>query len=186
MFLLVSQLLGGTLIVQEWPTRSGVFSFVLTAPLLIMLLVPIISIPMYLAWRLAGAPREYQRVLVILVYQCSFAGIALSLSTFVMLVGIELTAPTALDQLARTPRFEEVGILLKTLQAAPGKSPWVVAALIMYAIGLGTMIWLAMAWRSYGDVLDRRGLPSIAALALFALFLGIPLSVLIWAATLVS
>src|SRR5215216_5431427 len=72
-FLSVSQLLGAVLILQEWPTRSGFVDFVTTAPLLMLLLPLVVSMPMYLAWRLTGAPREYQRVLVILLYQCSFA-----------------------------------------------------------------------------------------------------------------
>jgi hypothetical protein len=91
-FLLVSQCMGGLLDVQEWPTRSGVLSFVLTAPVLVLLVVLVTSFPMYLAWRMAGARREYQPVVVILAYQCSFAGMALSLATFVMLLGIELTS----------------------------------------------------------------------------------------------
>jgi hypothetical protein len=185
-FLLVSQCMGGLLDVQEWPTRSGVLSFVLTAPVLVLLVVLVTSFPMYLAWRMAGARREYQPVVVILAYQCSFAGMALSLATFVMLLGIELTVSTALHDLAGTLTLEQVGRLLTSLQAAPSKGPWLVAALIMYSIAIGTIIWLAVSWRSYGDALGPTGLKSVAALTLFALFVGIPIGVMVWAATLGS
>src|SRR5204863_4792568 len=121
------QFAGGLLVVQEWPTRSGVLSFVLTAPVLVLLVVLAMSFPMYFAWRMAGAQREYQPVVVILAYQCSFAGMALSLATFVMLVGIELTVSTALHDLAVTPNFEEVGRLVRSLQPAPSKGPWLLA-----------------------------------------------------------
>jgi hypothetical protein len=75
---------------------------------------------------------------------------------------------------------------LTSLQAAPSKGPWLVAALIMYSIAIGTIIWLAVSWRSYGDALGPTGLKSVAALTLFALFVGIPIGVMVWAATLGS
>jgi hypothetical protein len=151
-----------------------------------MLLVALfLSIPMYLAWRIVGAPREYQRVLVILLYQCSFAGLALSLVILTMLVGVRMVVPNAVDRLAATPTMDEVARFLSALQATREPGPWVVASLMNLLIALGTCTWLVWTWKSYGMVLGRTGVRSLIALLLFALLLAVPLGILVWAAVLV-
>jgi hypothetical protein len=184
-FLCVSQILGAVLILQEWPTRSGFIDFVMTAPVLALIVALVVSMPMYFAWRLVGAPREYQRLLVILVYQCSFAGLALSLAVLTMLIGIKMVAPDAVDRVAQSPTPNEVLRLLSALQTAPEPRPWFAASLVMVVIGLATCIWFVGAWRSYGIVLDRTGLRSLIAFVLFVLLLSVPLGLVILAATLV-
>ena len=184
-FLCVSQLLGGWLVLQEWPTRSGTVDFLTTGPVFVLLAALLVSIPMYAAWRISGAPREYQRVLVILLYQGSFVGMALSLVVFSMLVGIKLVVPEAVDRIAQTPNFSEVAKMLAALREAPAKGPWIVAALLQFVIEVGTVIWLARTWQAYGIVLGRTGLSSLLALLLFAIFVAIPVGVMVWAAMLV-
>lgn len=186
LFVCVSQLLGAWLVLQEWPTRSGAVNFATTSPVLVLLVALLLSLPMYAAWRLAGAPREYRRVLVILLYQGSFVGMALSLVVFSMLVGIKMVVPEAVNRIAQTPTFSEVAKMLAALREAPGKGPWVVASLLQFVIEVGTVIWLARTWRAYGIALGRTGVSSLLALVLFALFVAIPLGVMVWAAMAVS
>ena len=96
-----------------------------------------------------------------------------------------MVVPDALDRVAQAPTLSEVTHLLSALQAAPGKEPWLVASFLTMLIGLGSCIWLAEAWRSYGIVLDRTGVRSLIALLLFVLLVAVPLAGLVWVATLV-
>jgi hypothetical protein len=54
-FVLVSQVAGAALVLQEWPTRSSVAGFALTAPMLTLLGGLALSLPLYQAWRVVGA-----------------------------------------------------------------------------------------------------------------------------------
>jgi len=183
-FLVVSQLLGAFLILQEWPTRSSPVEFATTAPVLTLLVGFVLSLPMYLAWRLAGAPREYQRVLVIFLYQCSFAGLCASLVAFVMLVGMKMVVPRAVDDFAAAPTVQGVSVFMAALESTPGNTPWVIGTLIGWLIGVGLLLWLAGSWAAYRLALGQSRLRSLAALTLFAIFVAGPVAFLVWAARL--
>jgi len=183
-FLVASQLLGAFLFLQEWPTRSSPVEFATTAPILTLLVGFALSLPMYLAWRLAGAPREYQRILVIFLYQCSFAGLCASLVMFVMLVGVKMVVPLAVDDFAAAPTVHAVSVFLATLESTPGNTPWVIGTLIGGLIGVGMLLWLAGSWAAYRLALGQSRLRSLAALTLFAIFVAGPVAFLVWAARL--
>jgi hypothetical protein len=184
-FLVVSQLLAAILILQEWPSRSPV-NFVTSAPLLLSLVAFVLSLPMYVAWRLAGAPREYQRVLVIFAYQCSFVGLCSSLVAVVMLTGMEMTIPGRLDALAASPTIQEASVFLRNLETAPENRPWIIAALITVLIGVGVVLWCARSWGAYRLALGRSRLHSVAALLLFLTFVAGPIGFLVWVGLLLS
>ena len=186
-FLFVTQVLGAILVLQEWPTRSNVYDFVLTQPVLLLLIAFAVSFPLYWAWRIAGAGREYRRVFTILLYQCSLVGLSVSLAIVVTLVGIEMALPDAVDTLAQNPTTDEAAALLATVQATPAAAvPWIVASLLSGLLCLGTLIWLAVTWGAYRIVLGQSLLRSLAALAIFAAFFGVPVVLLIVAALVVS
>jgi uncharacterized membrane protein len=183
-FLVVSQLLGAFLLLLEWPTRSSPIEFAATAPVLLLLVGFVLSLPMYLAWRLAGAPREYRRILVIFLYQCSFAGLCASLVMFVMLVGVKMVVPQAVDDFAAAPTVQAMSVFMATLESAPGNTPWVIGSLIAALIGVGLLVWLAGSWAAYRLTLGQSRLRSLAALTLFAIFVTGPVAFLVWAASL--
>ena len=186
-FLFVTQLLGAILVLQEWPTRSNVYDFVLTQPVLVLLVAVAVSFPMYWAWRMAGAGREYRRVFTILLYQCSFVGLCVSLAMVVTLVGVEIALPEAVDAFARNPTADGLATVLATVQATPAAAPsWIVASLLSALLCLATLIWLAGTWGAYRIVLGLSVRRSLAALAIFAAFLGVPVTLLIVAAIIVS
>jgi len=183
--LIVSQLVGTVLILQEWPTRAPV-SFVISALLLTLLVAFVLSLPMYLAWRTAGAPRDYQRVLVILVYQCAFIDLCISLITVVMLIGFEMVVPRAVDDFAARPTIQAASVFMTRLEAAQGKIPWVIASLISGFITVGMMLWLAGSWGAYRLALGRSRMHSLAAFVIFGMLVGGPIAFLMWAALALS
>jgi hypothetical protein len=183
--LIVSQLVGTVLILQEWPTRAPV-SFVISALLLTLLVAFVLSLPMYLAWRTAGAPRDYQRVLVILVYQCAFIDLCISLITVVMLIGVEMVVPRAVDDFAARPTIQAASVFMTRLEAAQGKIPWVIASLISGFVTVGMMLWLAGSWGAYRLALGRSRMHSLAAFVIFGMLVGGPIAFLMWAALALS
>ena len=186
-FLFVTQVLGAILVLQEWPTRSNVYDFVLTQPVLLLLVAFAVSFPLYWAWRIVGAGREYRRVFTILLYQGSLVGVCVSLATVVTLVGIEIALPDAVDAFARNPTTDEAAALLEKVRVTPAAAPsWIVASLLSALLGLGTLIWLAGTWSAYRIVLGLSVRRSLAALAIFAAFLGVPVVLLVVAALIVS
>lgn len=186
-FLSVTQIVGAILVLQGWPTRSNIYDFVLTQPILLLLIAFAVSLPLYWAWRIAGAGREYRRVFTILLYQCSFVGLCASLLVTVTLTALQIVLPEEVDKLARSPTIDRLAALLATLQATPAAAaPWVVAGLLNALLCLGMLIWLARTWAAYRLALGQSRLRSWAALAMFAVFCGAPMALLIWAVLLVS
>lgn len=186
-FLFVTQVVGAILVLQEWPTRSNIYDFVLTQPILLLLVAFAVSLPLYWAWRIAGAGREYRRVFTILLYQYSLVGLCVSLAMVVILVGIEMALPDAVDAFARNPTTDGLATVLATVQATPAAAlPWIVASLLAGLLCLGTLIWLVVTWGAYRIVLGQSVLRSLAALAIFAAFFGVPIVFLIMAALIVS
>ena len=182
-FVILSQLVAATLVVQEWPTRSPLLVFIATAPMLALLGAFALSVPLYQAWRLSGARREYPRVLVVLLYQCAFVGLGIAVATLVALTGMNMVLPDQVDQLARNPTAQTVSVFFAQLQSAPGGEPWVIASMISGFIGLGLLIWALTTWESYRIALHQTRARSWMALALFCVFCLLPIAFLAWVAS---
>ena len=181
-FLIVSQVLAGVLVLQVWPTRSNVVQFVITPAIQMLLLAVVLSIPLYLAWRLAGASRQYARVLVILLYQCGFLGLGVALATVVTMTGMALSMPAAVEELARNPGAEGLSRFLTSMQTTPNAAPWVVASMMTGVLLAALLLWLVATWTAYRDALHQPSSRSWIALALFTVFCAVPLWTLAWVA----
>ena len=182
-FVILSQLVAGTLVVQEWPTRSSPLAFIATAPTVTLLGTFALSVPLYQAWRLSGVRREYRRVLVVLLYQCAFVGLGIAVATLVTLIGVKVVLPDQVDQLARNPTVQTASVILGRLQSTPDVAPWVIASMISGAIGLGLLIWGLATWDSYRIALHQTRARSLMALTLFCLFCLAPVAFLAWVAS---
>jgi hypothetical protein len=182
MFLAVSQLIGAGFVLQEWPTASPKLDFMITPPILLGLVTLVTSVPLYAAWRLVGARRDYRRVLAILLYQVSFIGLCLSLVTVVMLVGIKIAVPGAVEQFARTPTVPAASDLLSALQSSVAAMSWSVASVLSVLIMTLMMGWLVMTWAAYRVVLGQSRSRSGIAMAVFAVLLLGPVCIIIWIA----
>jgi hypothetical protein len=182
-FVILSQLVAGTIVVQEWPTRSPLLAFIATAPMLTLLSALALSVPLYQAWRLSGARREYRRVLVVLLYQCAFVGLGIAVATLVALIGMNMVLPDQVDQLARNPTAQTASAVLARLQSASGGEPWVITSMISGFIGLGLVVWGFVTWDSYRIALQQTRARSLMALTLFCVFCLLPLASLAWVAS---
>jgi hypothetical protein len=179
-FLFASQIAGGALVLTAWPTHSSILSFLVTPSFMALLATIAVSIPLYLAWRVAGAPRHYQRVLVILLYQAALAGLVFEVATLITLTGMALTLPSGIEQLAATPTLQTASAYLVELQAAPHSAPWVLASMVTAIMLFGLMVWLLRTWAAYRLALQQPRSRSAAALALFVVFVATPMWLLAW------
>jgi hypothetical protein len=182
LFVFTSQLIAGLLVLQEWPTQSPTAQFLLTSVILVFLAALILSLPLYGAWRLLGAPREYQRVVVILFYQASFVGLGISLSILLTLIGLNLASPATVVALTRSPTLDGLLTLSKALESMPPSAAPVVAAVASFLVLVGLLVWLLVTWRAYQVVLHQTTRRSWAALVLFALACLSPIGLLAWVA----
>jgi hypothetical protein len=182
-FVLVSQLVAAALVLQEWPTRSSVPQFVITAPLLKLLGGLALSLPLYQAWRLVGAPRAYPRVLVIVLYQCGFIGLGVAAAMLAALIGMNMTVQDAVDQFARDTTVRGFSAFLARLESAPENRAWIITSMISSLIAFALLVWSLVTWGSYRRALDQSRLRSGLALALFTLLCLAPIAVLAWVAS---
>jgi hypothetical protein len=183
----VSQLVAGTLVLQEWPTESPTLRFLLTPAILALVAAVVLSLPLYGVWRVLGtSPREYRRVLVLVLYQVAFVGLGFSLSILVSLMGLNLTSPATVTALARDPTLEGLLTSLKALESMPPSAPPVVAAIVSSFLMIVLLVWLLVTWRAYQAVLHQPARRAWAALGLFVLACFIPLGLLAWVARFVE
>jgi hypothetical protein len=184
-FLIVLQPIGAALVLLEWPNRTLQF---MVPPLVIVLFGTLaLSVPLYFAWWIAGARREYRRVLIILLYQGSFVGFIWQLVSLVMLSAVNLEFPDAIPDLAANLTIDGLNRFRAALKFAPGAGlSVVIAAIVVTVIALVVLIWLAITWGAYRDALRQSRVRSAAALALYLIFCALPASVLLWVASLVS
>jgi hypothetical protein len=112
---------------------------------------------------------------VILLYQGAFFGLAFAVMVIVQLTAISLTAPGAVEQLARNPGVGGLLQLAETLTTAPSTSPYEIGAFISRVIVGGLFAWFLATWTSYGEVLHQSRTRSWLALAVFTVLCTIPL-----------
>lgn len=145
-FVLLSQVVAGTLVVQEWPTQSFLLQFILAPPLLALLVAGVVSVPLYQAWRVCGARREYRRVLIILLYQVGFVGLGLAVAMLVVLIGMNMMMPDAVHELAENPTAQGASVFFGRLQSHPNRAPWQIASLLSGFIFVGLLVWGFATW----------------------------------------
>ena len=183
-FLIVLQPIGASLVLLEWPTQSTIPQFLVTPAVVMLLGTLALSLPLYFAWRLVGVRREYRRVLIILLYQSSIFGLMESVVVLISLIGVNLEIPGAVSDLAGNLTIDGLAHFLAALESASSGVSWAIASFVNTLIALAALIWLAVTWGAYRDVLRQSRARSIIALALFAMFCAIPVGFLAWVASL--
>jgi hypothetical protein len=179
-FMLVSQPVAGLLILQEWPTRSGVVQFMLAPLLIVPLVTLIVSVPLYLAWRVAGAPRDYRRLLVILVYQGAFTSLVEAVVVLITLVAVDMVQPSAVSDLAGNATLEGARRFLEALEFNTEVMAYAVTILIDSLIVLALLVWLAVTWGAYRETFHLTRLRSLVAFATFVFCCLAPAALLVW------
>lgn len=176
-FLSVSTALAVWLALLEWPGKSWLLyvSGVSVGALGTLLL----SLPLYLAWRTAGASRDYGRVLTVLSYQCSVAHFGVGLIGLLFFGGINFFDKGDRILLERISHAVASGGLsglrhdrLPDLFMTAGfqaVSPLLVASAAVI------VAWLIASWGAYRRALGLSRLRSLIAFSAMVLFVGAPI-----------
>lgn len=135
-----------------------------------------VSVPLWAAWRLAGAKRHYRRLLAILMHQSAVLHLALLASLWMVVVAFDLQShdvvPDALRQALTPGRSAADGVASITAALAPhAAAPGVqVAFLASLALLAASALWLFFSWGAYRQAFVVGRMRSAAA---FCAFLGL-------------
>jgi hypothetical protein len=168
-FLVVTALAGDLLVLLLWP--SGPALILLAAGQVVLgTLVLVLAPLMCAAWRLVGAPADYRRIAIVLVYQVAVFALGFKLVGAVVLTGLTLRDPRLLTRLLA--RYYESGMSAAFVEASAAASApgFDTVAHLLRVLQVGIVAWLIASWGAYRQAL---GLGRLRSLAAFALFVGL-------------
>lgn len=185
-FLLFSQFLAVVVVLGSWPSRTPMLQWMIGQPALVLIGACVISLPLYLAWRLVGSPGEYRRLFVILLYQCSVVALGCAALAAITVAAVGFTmGMSALEELAAHGTRAALAALGEQLDAAAGTTLLVIT-MVNTLIVAGLLAWLLMTWRAYRQALEMSRLRAGIALGLFVSFCVLPVLLLVWIVRLLS
>jgi len=152
--------------------------FVLISLLAVVLLI--LSVPLWLAWRLVGTQGHYRKTLINLLYQTALFVLLFSLSGAVAFVGFGWYDQNAANDtyriLINAPPGKGAELVLARLESIPRGWVSYIAFGLAVLINVWTVVWLFRSWAGYRLVLDKSRPHSLLAFCLFAvLTAGLPL-----------
>jgi hypothetical protein len=180
-FLLVTQLIAGWIL--PYQPQAPYWQFLATFPVMTLLAALYLSGPLYLAWRMVGAPRQYARMLTILLYQLSFLGFGYCVAGMILITGAEISAPQSFARLMDRLRAGGEGAIGPLwagdgLGDRPGVA-WIVGGLLASLLAVLLLIWFFYSWAAFRAALQRSALQSAAALVLFQVLVFAPLLLMV-------
>ena len=186
-FVLALGLALAVLLAEYTPTET-VGGFCLAVMVMGSMATLMLSIPLWLGWRLVGVSRHYLKLLVVLLHQAAVVYLALFISMTIIIVAIDLASrnmfPEIIAELMKPGQsirggFE--GMRGRFLLLAKG-GELQVAALLAGIVSLAGAGWLVSSWGAYRDAFERSRLRSLAALFLASVVTaaGVALIRLMW------
>jgi len=184
-FLSLSQVIGSLGLLSVASTESSALSIlgVLGTGLLFdVVTILILSLPMYLAWRLVGAAPEYRRVAVPFFYQVAVATLLLVAGAMAIFTPLLLIDPHFSERL-HDMVSREGNVPAKWLEAAHfidqsfrnGGSFAMAGIIAMLVIHMLLLIWLTASWGAYRQGLGIRARwRSLAAFLIFVCTVPLP------------
>jgi len=172
-FFAVSTALAEWLLIVEWPGKSWLLfvSGVSVGALGALVL----SIPLYLAWRVAGADREYGRVLTVLSYQTSVVHMGLGLSGFLFFTSINFTSPDRLRRVRDAIAEGGVGGTLRNdVNALLTTTGWETVSPYLFLFFVALLAWMIASWGAYRRALALSRMRSLIAFTLTVLLASTP------------
>ena len=189
-FLLITQLAAAWILPYESP--APYWQFLATLPLLTLLVILFLSGPLYLAWRLVGAPKLYVRMLTILTYQLSFMGLGSCVAAMILITGVEVSKPQFFARMMTLLHQGGEGAIRQLWSnlgsTADGKVgiAWMAGGIVSSLLVLLLMVWFLASWGAYRAILQKSRLQSAIALWLFAVGSLSPILLIGWLASIAA
>jgi membrane-bound metal-dependent hydrolase YbcI (DUF457 family) len=180
-FLACSLLLVSLIVLGWWPKQEESLPMMLFAGVFLgTAWTLLLSLPLYAAWRLAGAPNEYRRIAVPLFYQSAVLLLGYFLASTLLIISVLLRDPKLIERVrAIAMEAGAVGekwtrVFAEILVAFQGPA-FIVGFTLYLLINLYLAVWLISAWGAYRQALGLPRWRSALAFLLFALFVCLPL-----------
>lgn len=171
-FFVLSTLVAVWLAIEEWPGKS--WNLFVSGAGTGVLVTVVLSLPLYVAWRIVGSGAEYQRIVTILFYQISVVHIALGLGGLWLFTSVNMTDPDLLRRLRDSITTGGATDLGAHLQALSASRAWNVFSPYLGALLLALGIWFVASWGAYRRTLGLSRARSLAAFVLVVAFLLLP------------
>jgi TIR domain len=173
-FLLLILLLCDLVLMTVYRPRESVISFYVSGVLLASLVVGVISFPLWLAWRLVGARRHGNRLLVVLLHQVAIAHLVLFVAGTIVLAGLELRSRNSASQqmlaaVEQESASEALRLFGERLQPLFQGPEVFFATALSVLVALAGGIWAIRSWGTYRDAFDLSRRRSVGALLVFVL-----------------
>jgi hypothetical protein len=188
-FLMISLLLANWLlwlVVSDMLPQSHL-SFVLNGLALGLLGALAMSVLLYGAWRLAGASAGYWRIGIIFFYQIAIVAVGLFLSVGTLLFAVvwrDTGLPERIRAIMAAPgaASERVYAAAAEMEKGLPSTEYTVGFLVMLALLLVVVTWLAASWGAYRYSLGLPRWRSAIAFFLFCIFVWLPIAAVGWVA----
>jgi hypothetical protein len=173
-FLLGAQLLSVIVLGTAVRLPGSVMGIYVGGVVWVLLAVGAISIPFWLAWRLAGAARHYPRLIGVLLYQAAVVHLVLFVIGAIMATGFQLGSKNSFN-LALAEAFTQESTISAFKQfaeriSALAKGPEIfLAAGLSMLVALAGGVWLIRSWGAYRDAFGLSRRRSVVALLLILL-----------------
>jgi hypothetical protein len=141
------------------------------------LLMILLSLPLWLGWRLVGARRHYSRLLCVASYQAGVLHLFAFVAMAIVIVGIDLQArdvfqETVANALAPGRSLDSaMEVIEARLVPLVITFEFRIALLVATAFAAGGFVWLVYSWSAYRDAFGFGRARSIAATAIAAVAL---------------
>ena len=174
-FFTVAVLLAVTLLMLVYTPRESAVSFALAGLVMGGMATVVLSVPLWVGWRVAGAKRHYSRLVVILLYQVAVAHLVAFLAGSMILFGLALRSLNIVTETLHEAlkADDSAGAALQAFQHKI--QPLFAHGEVRVAFGLATLvlfagvIWLVRSWGAYRNAFALSRWRSLAAFAISAL-----------------
>jgi TIR domain len=176
-FFAVAVLLAVTMFTLVYTPRESAVGFVFSGPLAGVLATVVLSGPLWVGWRVAGAKRHYSSLVVILLYQVAVAHLVTFVAGSMIMFALDLRSLNIVEDAANDAMksHDSAWVAMQTIEHelkplfvhGDVLMAWGLAALVL----LAGVVWLVRCWGAYRDAFALSRWRSLAAFAL-SVFVG--------------
>jgi TIR domain len=177
LFFAIAVLLGVTLLMLVYTPRESAVRFALAALLIGGLATLVLSVPLWVGWRVAGAKRHYSRLMVILLHQMAVAHLVAELVASVILFALALSSLNFVTETMNAALKTDDSARAALREIQQRLEPLYVHGEVRVALGLAAfvllagVVWLVRCWGAYRDAFALSRWRSLAAFAV-SVFVG--------------
>jgi hypothetical protein len=174
-FFVAAVLVADTIFTLFYTPRGSAVRFILAGLLMAGLATIVLSVPLWVGWRVAGAKRHYLRLVTILLYQAAVASLAFQLAACMIVLALDLRSlnvvEEAMDEVLKSEDSAAAAVRTIEQRLEPLFAHSGVRATLHLAalVSIAGAIWFLRSWGAYRNAFALARWQSVAAFAISAL-----------------